>query len=189
MSRSGSAAFPTARWSRRVGDIRWVVCASPDYLQRRGEPETTAALANHDCIAFEGLQRYRDWPFVDGGATHQVTINPRFSVNTADGVVGAAVAGVGIARVLSYQAVESVRARTLLPILADQAPPPMPVHLVHAPHQQQPLKLRAFLDFVAPQLQQRLQAISRDVARARAPQQPMTGGDARGAGGGHLLTD
>lgn len=177
--------------ARRVGEIRWVVCASPDYLRRRGEPETPAALANHDCIAFEGLQRYREWPFVDEKVEQQVTINPRFSVNTADGVVGGAVAGVGIARVLSYQAVASVRAGALLPILTDQAPPPMPVHLVHAAHQQQPLKLRAFLDFVAPRLQQRLQAISHDVAASsqairNAPQsnaepEPVKASDARSA--------
>ncbi|MFG1397958.1 LysR family transcriptional regulator [Roseixanthobacter pseudopolyaromaticivorans] len=156
----------SALMARRVGDIRWVVCASPDYLKRRGVPETPAALANHDCIAFEGLQRYREWPFVEGNTEHQVTITPRFSVNTADGVVGGAVAGVGIARLLSYQAVASVRAGALLPLLADRAPPPMPVHLVHAAHQQQPLKLRAFLDFVAPRLQQRLQAIAQDIASA-----------------------
>ncbi|RYE29992.1 MAG: LysR family transcriptional regulator [Hyphomicrobiales bacterium] len=150
--------------ARRLGEIRWVVCASPDYLERRGEPATPVALADHDCIAFEGLQRYREWPFVDGNAVQQVTIHPRFSINTADGVVGGAVAGVGIARVLSYQAVASVRAGSLLPILVDWAPPAMPVHLVHAPHQQQPLKLRAFLDFVGPRLQQRLQAIAHDVA-------------------------
>lgn len=161
--------------ARRVGEIRWVVCASPDYLERRGKPETPDALSQHDCIAFEGLQRYREWPFMDGNAQQQVTINPRFSVNTADGVVGGAVAGVGIARVLSYQAVASIRAGSLLPILVDRAPPPMPVHLVHAPHQQQPLKLRAFLDFVASRLQQRLQAISHDIAGSgqsfrRAPQ-------------------
>ncbi len=152
--------------ARKVGEIRWVVCASPDYLERRGKPETPDALAHHDCIAFEGLQRYREWPFMDGNAQQQVTINPRFSVNTADGVVSGAVSGVGIARVLSYQAAASVRTGSLLPILVDHAPPPMPVHLVHAAHQQQPLKLRAFLDFVAPRLQQRLQAISHDIAGA-----------------------
>ncbi|MBY0583141.1 MAG: LysR family transcriptional regulator, partial [Sphingomonas sp.] len=45
--------------ARRVGHVRWVVCASPDYLARRGIPQTPAALAAHDCIAFEGLQTYR----------------------------------------------------------------------------------------------------------------------------------
>lgn len=150
--------------ARRVGDIRWVVCASPDYLARRGAPDSPAALADHDCIAFEGLQRYREWPFHDANGTQQVTIHPRFSINTADGVVGAAVAGVGIARLLSYQVAASVGSGALVPILTGCGPPPMPVHLVHAAHQQQPLKLRAFLDFVAPRLQQRLQDISDGIA-------------------------
>jgi DNA-binding transcriptional LysR family regulator len=152
--------------ARRVGEIRWVICGSPDYFERRGRPETPDALAEHDCIAFEGLQRYREWPFVEGNALRQVTINPRFSVSTAEGVVAGAIAGVGIARVLSYQAVASIRAGLLLPILADWTPPALPVHLVHAPHQQQPLKLRAFLDFVAPRLQKRVLSIAQDIASA-----------------------
>ncbi|QXQ07765.1 LysR family transcriptional regulator [Sphingosinicellaceae bacterium] len=151
--------------ARRAGEIRWVVCASPDYLGTRGEPRKPAELAGHDCIAFEGLQSYREWPFVDaGGKAQQVTINPRFSVNTADGVTGGARAGLGIARVLSYQAANSVSDGSLIPILSDWAPPPIPVQLVHAPHQQQPMKLRAFLDFVVPRLQLSLAAIERAFA-------------------------
>jgi DNA-binding transcriptional LysR family regulator len=146
--------------ARRAGEIRWVVCASPDYLSRRGTPDDPAELSEHDCIAFEGLQRYREWPFFDANANQQqITINPRFSVNTAEGVTGGAAAGLGIARVLSYQAANGVRDGRLVPILTAFAPPSMPVHLVHAAHQQQPLKLRAFLDFVAPRLQQRLKAV------------------------------
>jgi DNA-binding transcriptional LysR family regulator len=145
--------------ARRVGEVRWVVCASPDYLRRRGEPRAPADLPGHDFIALEGLQRYRDWGFASEGAIHQLSVTPRFSVNTAEGVIGGAVAGLGIARVMSYQAAASVRDGTLLPILSDWAPPPFPVQLVHAAHQQQPLKLRAFLDFVAPRLQERLRII------------------------------
>jgi DNA-binding transcriptional LysR family regulator len=146
--------------ARRAGDIRWVVCASPDYLAARGKPSDPAELLNHDCIALEGLQHYREWPFVDAnGSPQQVRISPRFSANTAEGVTGGAIAGLGIARVLSYQAANSVRDGKLIPILSDFAPPPMPVQLVHAPRQPQPLKLRAFLDFVTPRLQQRLRTI------------------------------
>jgi DNA-binding transcriptional LysR family regulator len=145
--------------ARRVGEIRWVVCASPDYLRRRGEPRTPADLSDHDCIAFEELQRYREWPFAGTSGVQQVAIRARFSVNTADGVIGAAIAGLGVARVMSYQAAASVRDGTLVPILSDWAPPPIPVQLVHATHQQ-PLKLRAFLDFVAPRLQERLRVIA-----------------------------
>jgi DNA-binding transcriptional LysR family regulator len=137
------------------------VCASPDYLRRRGWPRAPADLAHHDCIALQGLQRYREWPFASTNAVQQIAISPRYSVNTAEGVVGGAVAGLGVARVMSYQAAASVRDGTLIPILSDWAQPPIPVQLVHAKHQQQqPLKLRAFLDFVAPRLRERLRVIT-----------------------------
>jgi len=146
--------------ARRVGDVRWVVCASPDYLRRRGRPRTPADLSDHDCIGFEELQRTRAWPFAGDSGIEQIAIRSRFSVNTADGVIGGAVAGLGIARVISYQAAAGVRAGTLIPILSEWVPPPMPVQLVYAAQQHQPLKQRAFVDFVAPRLQEKLRAIA-----------------------------
>ena len=146
--------------ARRVGEIQWVICACPDYLRRRGEPCEPADLSDHDCIAFEGLQRYREWPFAGANGVQQVPITPRYSVNTADGVIGGAVAGLGVARLMSYQASASVRDGMLVPILSDWAPPRIPVQLVHAGHQQQPIKLRAFMDYVTPRLQERLRLIA-----------------------------
>jgi DNA-binding transcriptional LysR family regulator len=148
--------------ARRVGEIKWVLCASPGYIRQRAEPRAPDDLSGHDCIALEGLQRYRDWSFVSEGANHQLSITPRFSINTAERVIGGAVAGLGVARAMPYQAAASVRAATLVPILSD-APPPFPVQLVHAAHQQQPLKLRAFLDFVASRLQEWLRLIAEEL--------------------------
>jgi DNA-binding transcriptional LysR family regulator len=158
----------SALLARRLGDIRWVICASSDYLLRRGTPQSPGELADHDCIAFEGLQRYREWPFNGSNGVQQITIRPRFSVNTADGVIDGAAASLGIARIMSYQAVASVRDGALVPILSDFAPAPIPVQLVYAAQQQQPLKLRAFIDFVAPRLQERLRAIAELFDRSRA---------------------
>ena len=78
-------------------------------------------------------------------------------------MIAGAVAGLGLARVMSYQAVEAVRAGTIVPVLSDYWPDAHPVQLVHAPHAHQPLKLRAFLDFVTPRLNQRLSGIARDI--------------------------
>ncbi len=147
--------------ARRVGEIQWVICAHPDYLRRRGEPRTPADLSDHDCIAFEGLQRYREWPFTSTTGLQRISITPRFSVNTADGVIGGAIAGLGIARLMCYQAEASVREKLLVPILSGWTPPRIPVHLIYAPRQQQPVKLRAFLDYVAPRLTERLRVIAK----------------------------
>ena len=145
----------------RVGDVRWLFCASPQYLARRETPDHPAAIADHDCIAFEGLQRYRDWPFVEDGKARSVALQPRFSVNTADAVIDATSAGLGISRVMSYQAADAVERGEVSPILAPFWTPPIPVHLVYGQRQQQPLKLRAFLDFVTPRLQRCLADISK----------------------------
>lgn len=146
--------------ARRLGEVRWLFCASPEYLGRKGRPDHPIELAGHDCIAFEGLQRYREWPYVEDDHSRGVAIDTRFSVNTADAVVAAAIAGLGVARVVSYQAADAISGGLLSPILAPYWPAPTPVHLVYGPRQQLPLKLRAFLDFVTPRLQQRLHKIA-----------------------------
>ena len=146
--------------ARRVGQIRWVTCASPAFLRRRGMPAAPAELREYECIAFEGLELGRDWSFAGPLGEQIIVIRPRYSVSTADAVIAAAAADVGIARVRCYQAAQSVREGRLVSILDDWAPASVPVQIVHAARQHQPLKLRAFLDFVAPRLQERLRAIA-----------------------------
>ena len=136
--------------ARRVGSVRWMTCASPDYLARRGIPKTPDDLLEHDCIAFEGLQQSRSWVF--GNRAKPVHINPRYSVNTADAVIDAASVGVGVARVTSYQAAQAIQAGALVSVLSDYVPDHLPVHLVHSGHALLPLKTRAFLDFAMPRL-------------------------------------
>jgi DNA-binding transcriptional LysR family regulator len=138
--------------ARQVGHVRWVICASRDYLDRRGEPAMPEALAGHDFIAFEGLQTYRSWAFKEGAADRFIAIKPRFSVNTADAVVDAAAAGLGIARVMSYQAARAISEGRVSTILRAFRTDPVPVNLVHQSQRAQPLKRRAFFDFVVPRL-------------------------------------
>jgi DNA-binding transcriptional LysR family regulator len=143
----------------RVGSIRRVVCASPDYLAARGAPRRPADLAAHDCITFEGPIAPDIWAFATGETAATIPIRPRLVVNTAEAAVDAAVAGLGVTRVLSYQAAEALSAGTLALALQDFEPPPSPVSLVYAGQGLLPQKLRAFLDFAAPRLKARLAAL------------------------------
>lgn len=138
--------------AKQLGHIRWGLYASPDYIERRGMPADLDALANHDCIAFEGLQVRRVWHLRLGTESRAVPIQPRFAVNTADAIIDAATAGLGIARVMSYQAELCVSTGRLVPVLQDMGYDPVPVHAVHRRQRSLPLKQRAFLDFVAPRL-------------------------------------
>jgi len=120
--------------AQRVGTVRRVVCASPAYLAAHGRPRQPADLARHACISFNDD---RDWVF----PTARIAIRPRLAVTTAEAAVDAALAGIGIARLLSYQ----IRDRPLERLLARHEPAPVPVHLVRT-GAVVPRKLRAFLD-------------------------------------------
>jgi DNA-binding transcriptional LysR family regulator len=136
----------------RLGAVRWVTCASPDYLDARTTPQTPQALTNHDCLMFEGLYSSSAWHFGRGKGAVTIPVRPRFAVNTADAAIAAALSGAGITRVLSYQVAEAVAAGKLRLVLQRFEPEPLPVHLVYAAQSLLPLKLRAFIDFAGPRL-------------------------------------
>ena len=140
----------------RVGEIRRVLCASPDYLAREGIPQNLDDLASHDCITF--LTSSGFWTFGRGRAERRVAIRSRLVVNTSEAAIDAATAGAGLTRVLSYQIADAVTAGQLVIVLQDFEPAPWPVSLVHHSLGPAPQKLRAFLDFATPQLRAALRA-------------------------------
>lgn len=142
--------------AKRIGAIRRVVCGSPAYFAGRGTPQTPGDLGSHACITFDGLYASDSWPFQTGKTMAMVPIRSRLTVNTAEAAVDAAIAGIGVTRVLSYQIAAAVKAKALVTILRDFEPAPAPVSLIYSAQSLLPLKLRAFLDFAAPRLKTRL---------------------------------
>jgi DNA-binding transcriptional LysR family regulator len=136
----------------RVGEIRRVVCGSPVYFAARGAPARPPDLSVHDCITYQGLTLPEGWKFSTGKSDVFVAIRSRLVVNTAEAAIDAAVAGLGITRVLSYQAVSAIRAGMLAVVLRDFEPSPWPINLVYAGREPLALKVRAFLDFARPRL-------------------------------------
>ncbi|TAV72970.1 LysR family transcriptional regulator [Rhizobium leguminosarum] len=136
----------------RLGAIRRTVYASPDYLTRHPPARHPGDLAGHDCVTFEGMASMLSWTFTEGKHDLTVPIRSRLAVNTAEAAVDAAVAGLGVTRVLSYQAARAEMAGLLVPLLQDFEPPPAPVHLVYPAQGLVALKLRALLDFATPRL-------------------------------------
>jgi DNA-binding transcriptional LysR family regulator len=141
----------------RVGSIRRVVCGSPAYFAARGTPESPRELVDHDCITFHGLTSPESWTFGTGKSAVSVPVRSRLIVNTAEAAIDAAIASVGITRVLGYQIASALDAHTLAVVLRDFEPAPWPVNLVYPSQGRLPLKLRAFIDFAAPRLKARLQ--------------------------------
>lgn len=149
--------------AKQVGAVHRILVASPDYLTRRGNPESPADLRLHSVIAFTGLMPRNEWRHVNGQKPATQSLSPRFEINDAVAAIQAAELGHGITIALSYMVSEQLRAGTLVPILDTYTLPPQPVHLVYPHAHLVAPKVRAFIDFAAPRLQQVLE----DLAWAR----------------------
>lgn len=137
---------------RRVGEVRRLVVASPDYLARRGTPAKPAELTAHDTIFSTSTWGPLEWRFGSRGRTTVVRLVPRLLANDVEARLAAARAGHGIVRVLSYQVSEDMAAGRLVRLLRGFEPPPLPVQLVAASRAHMPPKIRTFLDLAAEQL-------------------------------------
>lgn len=129
----------------RLGSVGQSIVASPAYLERRGVPQAVSDLAHHDCIGGSGVRFDNVWRFGREGKVRMEFV-PRLTANDVATSIAAAKAGAGIANVLSYQVADELKGGTLVSLLADQMPSPMPVQLLyHASRAAMP-SVRAFIE-------------------------------------------
>lgn len=144
----------SAQVATRIGSVRRIVCASPAFLAAHGAPRAPADLASLDAVTFDALSAVDEWRFQPPGSQREFStpVRSRLAVTTAEAAIDAAIAGVGVTRVLSYQAAAAIEDGRLQVILADFEGDALDVNLIHAGQGRMPLKTRAFLDMAAPRL-------------------------------------
>ncbi|MCX2889911.1 MULTISPECIES: LysR family transcriptional regulator [Pseudomonas] len=133
----------------RVGRVRRMLCAAPEYLARHGVPKHPSDLAGHAVIGTTNLSPRAGWRF---GVTDEPTLvrmKPRLTVTSNDGAIAAASGGLGIARLLSYQVADELASGQLQVILAEYEEAPWPIHVLHRESKYGSAKVRSFIDMLA----------------------------------------
>jgi DNA-binding transcriptional LysR family regulator len=134
----------------RVGQVRRVVCATPEYIARHGVPATPRDLRNHSIVACTAVTPIPErWSFRSPSGVTSISVSTRLVVNTTAAAVEAALGGLGITCILSYQTEPHATAGRLQTVLVEYEPPPAPIHIVHPEGRHLPIKVRLFLDHAA----------------------------------------
>jgi len=134
----------------RVGQVRRIVCADPQYLARHGVPATPRDLGGHSLVACTAVTPIPDrWSFHRPSGVISVAVTPRLVVNTTAAAVDATLDHLGLTCIRSYQAEPHAAAGRLQTVLVDYEPPPAPIHIVHPEGRHLPVKVRLFLDHAA----------------------------------------
>jgi DNA-binding transcriptional LysR family regulator len=136
----------------RVGSVRQVVCAAPEYLERHGVPLKPQDLQTHEIVLFSGLSPRPHWRFPGPEGDIDVSLHSRLAVNTADVAIAAALSEYGLTRVLSYMIAPELNSGRLKRVLAEYEPEPLPIHVIYQEGRKAAGRVRAFVDFAVGRL-------------------------------------
>lgn len=135
----------------RVGQVRRVVCGSPEYFSKNGAPQKPSDLKSHQVIAVSTSTRRVEWRF-GRDMQDSVTLKPRLTTNSIAAALSIARNHWGVCRVLSYQIGPDLQEGHLKTVLNDYEPAPLPIHLVHVEGRRAPAKVRAFIELAKERL-------------------------------------
>lgn len=134
---------------QRLGEVRRIIAASPDYLARRGRPKRAADLMGHNCLLLSGFSHQANWPFRQNGQRQTVAVKGSISCDSAELLLDLALAGAGIVRLGDFLGERALADGRLVPLLEDcHEAEPTPISALILPGRQNIPRVRAFVDFL-----------------------------------------
>lgn len=137
--------------ARRLSSTRLVVVASPDYLERNGEPQRPADLLAHECLAYT-LSASASWSFTVDGKAKSIPVHGRIQANNGDVLLQAAIDGLGIACQPTFIAADAIASGALKEILADYPIADIGIYAMLPGNRHIPLRVRVLIDFLTERL-------------------------------------
>lgn len=136
---------------RKLPPIPEMTCASPDYLEKYGTPETLEDLEGHQMVGFVSSRSGTAMPleFQTSGEIEEVTLPGKIMANDAETVHHLARMGYGLVQAPRYRFREDLEAGRLKEVLPDFPPPPLPLAAFYPQNRQLSPRVRVFVDWAA----------------------------------------
>jgi DNA-binding transcriptional LysR family regulator len=136
---------------RPLGRLVFINCASPDYLRRRGTPETLDDLAKHDLVHYVTTLGTKSpgFEYPDAGAYRYLPMSGPVVVNSSDAYNSACLAGLGLTQPPEMGVRGQLARGQLVEVLPQYRPEPMSVSLLYAHRRNLPKRVRVFMDWMA----------------------------------------
>lgn len=142
----------------KIGEVRMLTCAAPSYLAEHAPPEQPADLIKHRCIGLNETGSQELWRYCElppARRVRSVRVTCGLTTNSAGAAIDAAVRGLGIVRPLSYQVNNQIAQGSLVSLLENYEPEPVPVSVVFRPQRGGNSRaVRMFIDHAVPRLRE-----------------------------------
>jgi len=148
--RAQSGAMPDSTLiARKLAPLRQVLCASPDYIHRRGLPLAPGDLSGHNCVLYSYSSDASEWILQDEGSSQTVQVSGNYQVNNSEALLEALRQGMGIGRLPTFVAGPDLLSGRLVKLFEPYNIPDHAFYAVFPQREYLPAKVRAFLDFAS----------------------------------------
>lgn len=134
--------------SRKLTSTRVILCASPEYLRRRGVPQHPSELALHDAISYNLLSTGETWEFTGANGPVSVKVSPRMRTNSGDTCTVAALQHQGIVLQPSFMVGQHLAAGALVEVMPEYRAIELDVYAVYPSRKLQAPRVRVLIDFL-----------------------------------------
>jgi DNA-binding transcriptional LysR family regulator len=154
--------------ARKLASSSMIVCASPEYLDKYGTPQTPEDLMNHSCLVNWASAPQDKWKFKTPTGFTTINVSGRMQSNVAEANRVAALNGLGLVVLATYVVRRDIEKGKLKTVLEDYALPPLDIHAVYPHRKYLSAKVRCFLDFLQLWLEPRVSiSYSREIKNER----------------------
>ena len=153
--------LPDSRLSaRRVGDLRFVLCAAPHYIDQHGLPDTPDQLLRHHQIGYvlASTGRVRPVTLTREARTSEFDVPARFITTDSAAALSSGLDGLGIVVLAEFVASHYLASGALVRVLPGWQCPSLPLHLVTPTTRKRAARVQAFMDWAHALLVRRLGA-------------------------------
>ena len=137
--------------ARRIGELSFISCAAPSYLEKFGEPQHPADLdRDHYVVGYFSAHSGRRWPFSFVSGSERVEVAGRYfaAFNDAASYIDASIAGLGVIQAPAFMVGAHLEKGRLVEVLKGWTTDSVPLHVVYPPNRHLSAKLRIFVDWV-----------------------------------------
>ena len=134
--------------ARKLRDMRIVLVASPQYLEKNGHPNHPRELATHNCLLQMRAKESTNWPFCINGEIISYKVNGNFYSNSPRATSFMAIEGLGIGRCPLYCVQSHVEEGKLQILFAEHEASITGLYAVYPPNRHLTARIRVLIDFL-----------------------------------------
>jgi len=134
--------------ARKLTPLHSILCASPEYIAEFGMPKNPQQLVNHNCVLSSYHTVIDEWQFIKNSEQQTIRISGNYQVNNGEALQESLIHGLGIGRLATFIAGDSLQSGKLIPVLADYKMPYKMLYAIYPDKHYLPEKVRVFIDFI-----------------------------------------